>query len=459
MKIIKLYFLLIICFIWAQPLCAQIINFPDPNFKDALVNTPCVSFTGDCNDPSLIDADFNDDGEIDMMEAEFIQVLCFSNVNNITSVEGIEHFVNLNYLSVGVNDLTSLDVSQNTLLEYIGCPSNEITSINLGDNANLIELSCSNNLLTSIDISQNPNLEVLNASRNTINSISLTNNTNLKHINLGDNNLNDIDILSNIQLKFLNINDNSFSTINLSNNQNLLSFDISGNQFTELPDITNNPLLAGISCADNFLTELHIDEAVNPNITLLSCVNNLITQITIPTTVEQLNIRENPITGEIDLTQMTALWSARLNDTQISGLNIQNGANDMLQIFDVFNTPNLNCIQVDDVQAIQQGGFPYNNWDVDDTLVFSENCSELGVEDTLENSIGVFPIPVDNFLYVRNTSSHPITNFRLYNVQGEVVKKETYTTTGINMSKFATGIYFLTLETDYGSITRKIIKS
>ncbi|MDT0555805.1 T9SS type A sorting domain-containing protein [Patiriisocius hiemis] len=453
----KLYPLLIIFFIWEQPLCAQIINFPDPNFKDALVNSPCVSFTGDCDDPSLIDADFNDDGEIDMMEAELIQVLCFSNVNNITSVEGIEHFVNLNYLSVGVNDLTSLDVSQNTLLEYIGCPSNEITSINLGDNPNLIELSCSNNLLTSIDISQNPNLEVLNVSSNTLNSISVSSNVNLKRLTIRNNNLNDMDISQNINLESISIQENSLTTLDISNNINLMSFNISGNQFTELPDITNNPLLAGISCADNFLTELHVDEAVNPNITLLSCVNNLITQITIPTTVEQLNIRENPITGEIDLTQMTALWSARLNDTQISGLNIQNGANDMLQIFDVFNTPNLSCIQVDDVQAIQQGGFPYNNWDVDNTLVFSENCSELGVEDTLENSIGVFPNPVANFLYVTTISNYAFTNFTIHNLQGEVVKKGKYTLS-IDMSKLSTGIYFITVETDDSSITKKIIK-
>ncbi len=50
----------------------QIIDFPDPNFKNALVNTKCVDTNGNGTPES--DADLNNDGEIDVSEVlEFIR--------------------------------------------------------------------------------------------------------------------------------------------------------------------------------------------------------------------------------------------------------------------------------------------------------------------------------------------------------------------------------------------------
>ena len=45
---------------------AQIIDFPDANFKNALVNSKCVDTNGD--NIGDADADLNDDGEIDARE-------------------------------------------------------------------------------------------------------------------------------------------------------------------------------------------------------------------------------------------------------------------------------------------------------------------------------------------------------------------------------------------------------
>ncbi len=46
---------------------AQIVNIPDANFKNALVNTNCVDIDGD--GIGDIDADTNNDGEIQVSEA------------------------------------------------------------------------------------------------------------------------------------------------------------------------------------------------------------------------------------------------------------------------------------------------------------------------------------------------------------------------------------------------------
>ncbi|MBK8079872.1 MAG: hypothetical protein IPK25_06065 [Saprospiraceae bacterium] len=57
----------------------QIINFSDPKFKNALVNTKCVDTNGD--NIGDVDVDINNDGEIDLNEALNITNLNLRNQN------------------------------------------------------------------------------------------------------------------------------------------------------------------------------------------------------------------------------------------------------------------------------------------------------------------------------------------------------------------------------------------
>ena len=74
---------------------AQIINFPDANFKNALVNSKCVDLDGD--NIGDADVDLNNDGEIDVSEAQKVSWLNISR-KIITSLEGINKFSNLTHL-------------------------------------------------------------------------------------------------------------------------------------------------------------------------------------------------------------------------------------------------------------------------------------------------------------------------------------------------------------------------
>ena len=69
------------------------------------------------------------------------------NVNNknITSLKGIEFFPNLKKLYCANNNLTSLDVSQNTALEHLDCDNNQLTSLQLDDCTNLGTYNCDGN--------------------------------------------------------------------------------------------------------------------------------------------------------------------------------------------------------------------------------------------------------------------------------------------------------------------------
>ena len=89
-----------------------------------------------------------------------VTILSVSN-QSISNLTGIEAFTVLTYLNCEGNQLTSLDVSQNTALTYLNCEDNQLTSLDLSNNTALIESKCQGNQLTSLDVSQNSALTYL----------------------------------------------------------------------------------------------------------------------------------------------------------------------------------------------------------------------------------------------------------------------------------------------------------
>lgn len=85
--------------------------------------------------------DINHDNKLASVERNVVKKI---NVNNkgITTLEGIEHFPELEKLYCSKNNLTSLDVSKNAVLMYLNCKNNQLTSLNVES--------------TNIDIINNP---------------------------------------------------------------------------------------------------------------------------------------------------------------------------------------------------------------------------------------------------------------------------------------------------------------
>ena len=66
----------------------------------------------------------------------------------ISSLQGIEYFTSLTYLSCSKNHLTSLDVSKNPALKYLDCDNNRLTSLDVSKNTALQSLNCDFNPLS-----------------------------------------------------------------------------------------------------------------------------------------------------------------------------------------------------------------------------------------------------------------------------------------------------------------------
>ena len=178
---------------------AQIVNIPDANFKAKLLAASSLNYTASTEDinntggvTTYTSIDTNNDGEIQVSEAlaiKYLNVGPYQTSNsNITSLIGIEVFLNLQALNcengrlvnLDVSDLTnlkrlkcngnfflaSLDVSNLTNLEYLDCSNNQLTILNVSDATNIQYLNCSNNQLLSLDVSNLANLETLYCSNN-----------------------------------------------------------------------------------------------------------------------------------------------------------------------------------------------------------------------------------------------------------------------------------------------------
>ena len=82
-------------------------------------------------------------------------------VGELTSLKGIEYFTSLKRLRCFYNQLTSLDISNNTALTSLSCYSNQLTTLDVSSNTALELLDCDSNQLTSLDISNNTALTLL----------------------------------------------------------------------------------------------------------------------------------------------------------------------------------------------------------------------------------------------------------------------------------------------------------
>lgn len=181
-------------------------NFPDENFR---------SYVGKY--------DYDGNSKLSMAElasAEYINV----SKSNVKSLKGIEFFTGLTYLDCSGNQLTSLDVSSNVLLNDLLCGENQLTSIDVGSNVLLNTLSCGSNQLTSIDVSKNSELCHLECSNNQLTSLNLSKND-LYTLDCSGNPLTQLNVSGNTNLWLLSCNETYLAGLDLSTNTSLEELD------------------------------------------------------------------------------------------------------------------------------------------------------------------------------------------------------------------------------------------
>ncbi|MGY6649045.1 hypothetical protein [Wenyingzhuangia sp. IMCC45574] len=217
---------------------------------------------------------------------ETIKRLRLSNIG-LTDLNGIEYFVSLEELDANNNEIKTVDLSKNSLLQVLNLGTNQLTKLEID------ELS----LLTNLDVSKNK-----------INNLNLDNNILLERVSLFDNELTSLD---------------------LSNNRNLKVLDLKINKIQGLR-MGEKPFLSVLDVSYNELLSIDLETSLN---------------------LVKLNLESNSLGGELDLSKHKGITKLNLRSNLLEKIQIKNYMNLRLATsnFNVLNNASLNCIVVDDI--------------------------------------------------------------------------------------------------------------
>lgn len=326
----KHYYLLIAFLLATLFTNAQVVTIPDANFKTALLNhtNPIV--------------DTNGDGEIQVSEAQMVPQLSLNN-KNISDLTGIEAFVNLVSLSCMMNNLTSLDFSQNPDLENLQCSTNySLVSLNVSQNAALKELHCYFNEISELDVTNCPLLEELDISVNNLNGLDVTQNPSLNWLVVSNTNIDELDVSQNPLLEYLLIENNNLSNIDLSNQPVLTELYIGGNDLSNI-DLSNQPLLTKFGIARNNIQNLDLSQ--NLNLEDIDVSYNLLNELNVGflTNLERATVYGNDF-ETLDFSNNGNLNWLELGNENLLSYSVANNGN--LETLEIRNASSLNSIDL-----------------------------------------------------------------------------------------------------------------
>ena len=268
------------------------------------------------------DADKN--GKISLAEAEKVEEIdidAYDHDNKVAtgtkkSLKGIEYFTNLKQLNCSNNQLTSLDIAQNKVLEYLYCDHNKLISLRLNDGKTLKNLNVGGNQLTSLDVSgfvalemlsvdDNPlmtalsikgcvKLGVLSTDKTALTSLDASGCLAMTQFMCEDSKLQSIDMSGCTALEQVHCLKSELKTLNLSGCTQLAHLVLNDNKLTSI-NVNNCPAITWLSVKNNELTS--IDVSTCTNLTRITCTSNKLTSLILNTAMETVEAADNQLSS------------------------------------------------------------------------------------------------------------------------------------------------------------------
>ena len=265
---------------------AQIINFPDLNFKNALLELP-INY--DSNGTIFPMIDSNNDDQITQAEAQLVQKLSLSYAE-LNNLSGLQFFTNLkSFESLFFNgssfNFPSLINLENLTLSNAVTGQSNLVNINLSSNINLKTVSCFTSAAT-INVNDSEDLLFLNVQA-PLNSLNLSNNTKLINISLSGTTFTSLNLSACLNLEIIEISNSEMQTLNLGDIQHVRYLFVPNNKLTSL-NANNLFNLDIVNCQNNQLTNLFLENGTieqevnftgNPNLASICCDANEIVYI------------------------------------------------------------------------------------------------------------------------------------------------------------------------------------
>ena len=156
---------------------------------------------------------------------------CSNNNENLTGIN-VSNNTELVKLYCSQNNISSLNVSGCTTLEFLSCNYANLTSLDVSGCTALTELRCYNNNLTSLNFTGCTALRILNCNKNNLTTLDISGCTALTYLNCNENNLTSLNLSGCTALEEFYCRNNSLTSLYLSGCNALKKAGIRGNKFT-----------------------------------------------------------------------------------------------------------------------------------------------------------------------------------------------------------------------------------
>ena len=312
------------------------VQIPDKFFEQTLIDKG-------------IDKDKTINGQMAYSDALTVENLFLIYNEDISSLKGIEAFVNLKRFACSSSKINTLDLQNSPKLTYVYCNHNTLlSSVNFTNNKNidtlivnsnyilqkidvgnlekLNDFTCQTNGITELDVSKNTLLTSLRCDINKIAKLTLGNLKNLHSLSCDSNKLTALDVSQLPNLTGFTCFNNSIKILDTKNNIKLTRLSCTVNQI-EVLDITNNKLLEYFDCIDNPIKNSVFDFTNNNKLTTINLSGNF-TKINVSTCKDltDMLIWANNLT-QLDVSKNIVLSGLRVRETPLSSINLDNNIN------------------------------------------------------------------------------------------------------------------------------------
>ncbi len=414
-----------------------------------------------------------------------------ANNNGIIENYEVAEIVSLDVSFSGILDLTGIKHFRS--LQYLNCSGNEITTINLSNNTKIENLDVSSNKLVTLDLTSNEVIETVNLGDNPSFNNYIGGTTSLKNIisKKGVDGLINMDKSQLNKLQFVCVDNQDIITTNNHFDSIGKSTVLVQSDCSSFPPILNfesqafkNVLLNSstsvttakdskgynIKIDKNNDGEIDLDEALLvsridlgnastiDDVSEISYFTNLTSFASYKHSFTKLDFSNNPklvyvsVTSgaltEFDISNNPALTTVNFSNNKITILNLKNGRDD--SAINLSGNPLTHiCVDAVELDAIKAK--------VGSTVTVQLDCNTLSKTTIdLPTQVTTYPNPVKDQLNIALSTTAQLRAVAIYNLHGQLVLKSNSNT--VDVSALPQGMYVVKVKTDQEEFTTRVIK-